>query len=348
MECVRCLILGMGGMALAATLLGIARRAVPVRRAMREEVRVAADRSAFTLVELLVVIAIIGVLIALLLPAVQAAREAARRVSCTNKLKQIGLGLLNYESANQHFPPGGRFGKRASNDSYGFGFAAAILPYMELNALYERIDFTIDFNASPNVQLAIEGASSFRCPSFSGADGETWSIVPGSIDEMSIGCYYGVSGADPAIATTPREYYLYPSGAHCGPYYFNGILYPSSEIATRDITDGSAHTLIVGERIFELRSWMRGDYYQGSAASPSIVCSSSAKSITKPLNPLPGSWIYLGDPNIRFNEFYFGSEHPGGANFAWADGSVSFVKNEIDFATLRAMATREGGEVIPQ
>jgi len=304
----------------------------------------------FTLVELLVVIAIIGVLVALLLPAIQAAREAARRASCLNKLKQISIALQSYHSANEHFPPGGLYGQDAGGSHVGFGYAAAILADMELRAIFDRINFSLDFNASPNVERAVEAAASFRCPSFSGADGETWTITPNTIDEMSIGNYCGVSGADPPDPTISPASYRYPSSGHCGVYYFNGILFPRSDIAIGDVTDGTAHTLIVGERTFELRSWMRGDYYDnGIISQPGLVCSASAKAITKPINGKPGRWIYnpaLGTRNILFNELYFGSEHPGGANFAMADGSVRFLAESIDFALLKAMATRDGGEPI--
>ncbi|MBN1588790.1 MAG: DUF1559 domain-containing protein [Pirellulales bacterium] len=303
----------------------------------------------FTLVELLVVIAIIGILIALLLPAVQAAREAARRVSCTNKLKQIGLALQNYHSAHRRFPPGGLFGQGPKGDHSGFGFAAMIMPYMELGVLYDNLDFTKDFNITPNIDQAIKAADSFRCPSFSGADGETWTITPGSIDDLSVGNYSGVSGADPPDTSGSPLHYLYPSGGHCGAYYINGILYPGSRVSVRDIVDGTASTFIVGERIFELRSWMRGDYYQDTLDRPWLVCSASAKGITKPLNPPPGEWIYdpkIGTRNILFNELYFGSEHPGGANFAKADGSVDFVEESVDFAVLKATATRDSSEVL--
>ncbi|HLA85791.1 MAG TPA: DUF1559 domain-containing protein [Thermoguttaceae bacterium] len=309
-------------------------------------------RRGFTLVELLVVIAIIGVLIALLLPAVQAAREAARRVSCTNKLKQIALALQNYHGSHEHFPPGGLFGQGTGGANCGFGFQAAILANMEMKPIYDSLDFAKNFNSSPNIEQAQKAADAYRCPSFSGDDGETWTITPGSIDEMSIGTYSGVSGADPPAGTTGSPYdYLYPSSGHCGPYYFNGMLYPRSAVSIRDVTDGTAHTLLVGERAFELRSWMRGDYYDGTPTRPSVVCSASAKNVTRPINGKPGRWIYdpkFGTRNILFNDCYFGSEHPGGANFARVDGSVSFLEETIDFALLKALATRDGGEVIDQ
>jgi prepilin-type N-terminal cleavage/methylation domain-containing protein len=304
---------------------------------------------AFTLVELLVVIAIIGVLIALLLPAVQAAREAARRASCTNKLKQIGIALQSYHTAHEHFPPGGLFGQGTGGANCGFGYTAAILANMDMGPTYNSLDFTINFNVSPNVEQAVKAADAFRCPSFAGPDGETWTTVPGSIDEMSIGNYYGITGADPAVTTGSPYEYLYPSGGHCGVYYFNGILYPRSRVSIGDVTDGTAHTLIVGERAFELRSWMRGDYYDGTPDRPSLVCSSAAKNLTRPINPTKGQWIYdpkFGSRNILFNDCYFGSDHPAGANFARADGSVHFIETDVDFALLKAMATRDGGEVV--
>ena len=303
-------------------------------------------RKAFTLVELLVVIAIIGILIALLLPAVQAAREAARRMSCANNMKQLGLAMQMYHTANGVFPPGGMFGPTEGSDASGFSFHAFMLPYMEQATAYDRLDLSLSIKAPINLEVALQAAPLFICPSYSG--GSVDAITPDPDSEWLVSTYNGVAGAMPQSASGNQDSYMRPfSDSLCREYYINGVFYPYSKTRIRDISDGTSKTLAIGERNNELRVWTRGSFYLGNVLSPSMVCSASAKNVTKPINADPNIWDFGGsNRTLFFNELYFGSEHPGGAQFVYADGSVHFLNDEISMDTYRSLATRNGGEMV--
>ena len=306
-------------------------------------------RHAFTLVELLVVIAIIGILIALLLPAVQAAREAARRMHCSNNLKQIGLGCQMYHEANNRFPPGSTLFDATGSGAMGFGLHTWILPYLEQKAVFENFNFALASNNTYNLEIAEEVASSFLCPSYSGPLEDPSGGGAGFL----VTNYYGVMGAEPQADSGASTSYMVPlSDGLCNEYYINGIFYPRSAVGIRDISDGTSNTLAVGERRYALRGWIRGAWYTGSKDAPTRMCSSSAKNITKPINADLGTWCYETNhcPGIGrtmfFNELFFSSEHPGGAQFTFADGSVHFVNEDIEFRTLQDMAIRNDGSTI--
>ena len=296
-------------------------------------------RYAFTLVELLVVIAIIGILIAMLLPAVQAAREAARRMQCSNNLKQWGLGLLNYHETFGKFPPGATLGPSAQK--VGMGFQVALLPYLEL----ENIDKLIhdrDYSTSfANQSVGKEIAAVFLCPS----DGvEKFDTVAGFESlEWRTTNYCGVMGAGQngkvQVANNP---------ATCGNHNLDGVLYPDSETRMQDITDGTSHTLAIGERNYQLRLWSKGGYGDPTAFS----CIYSVKNIAHPLNSDSYSYCYKVRPDgspcpspwpVLFNDMYFGSRHPGGANFTLADGSVQFLVDEIEWHVYCNMGSMNDG-----
>ena len=195
-------------------------------------------RKAFTLVELLVVIAIIGILIALLLPAVQAAREAARRMQCSNNLKQMGLAIHNYASAHTIFPPGSR-------GAYKHALFTVILPYMEHNAIYEMIDLTQPTYAVASAEARFTEISEYICPSFTGE--RVIGTRETSVNIYSAGAlvtYQGVGGArGKAGETTKASAY--------GDMPNNGLFAWEKERRPRDVPDGLSNTFAIGEFVHE-------------------------------------------------------------------------------------------------
>lgn len=289
------------------------------------------SRRAFTLVELLVVIAIIGILVGLLLPAVQAAREAARRMQCTNHVRQLGIAVHNYESAYRRLPSGWI----ASNPEGepGWGWAAALLPFMEGTNLHNQIDPRIAIEDPIHDAVRVTVVPTFLCPSdigpnvFEIAEGDGHGhdhdhrVSTGRIDDheeklflISKSNYVGMFG------TFELE---------DAPYNGNGMFYGNSQIRFRDVTDGLSNTLMIGER----SSLLGGSIWHGNipeAAEPHARIVGVADH-----GP--------NDPHAHFEDF--SSYHPGGANFLRADTSVQFIPNTIDLQVYQAMATRNGREV---
>jgi prepilin-type N-terminal cleavage/methylation domain-containing protein/prepilin-type processing-associated H-X9-DG protein len=293
-------------------------------------------RPAFTLVELLVVIAIIGVLVALLLPAVQAAREAARRSQCSNNFKQNMLALLNYHDQNREFPaaqenayiPG--FGQNTPQNQ-NHSHVPYILPQLELQALADQYDFTVAWNVRPNGTFTT-GPTAIDIPALLCPSSEH--IGPGTNDIAAI------VGADAGTYNTypegERGERLIP-GCFCkGGDYASGVLIPvpggSQVSGARDrlrtyrtkvakITDGTTQTMVLGEsagRTDVSRWWADGDH----------------------------SFTHHGVLNVTpNNELY--SEHPGGLNIAMADGSVRFLSEFTSKKIVDYLATRAGNEVLP-
>ena len=289
----------------------------------------------FTLVELLVVIAIIGILIALLLPAVQAAREAARGMKCANNLKQLGLALHLYEETNGSFPSGGNWAQ--AQQVQGFGFHSYLLPYLEQLGMYDELDFTTSILDSVNLEVAERISAMLLCPSYTGEKTETF--TPGF--EGIVTTYSGVMGAG------RRSEDRVNLGPHCGSYYLDGLLVPGKRVEFRDVIDGTSHTMAIGERTYNLRIWIRGAQYQGNLSNPSAVCVTSTKNIRYPINADPTVYCYAPCTTMTlwFNDLFFGSQHPGGAHFVFADGSVHFLADEIELEVYRDMASTDGGEV---
>jgi len=333
----------------------------------------------FTLIELLVVIAIIAVLIALLLPAVQSAREAARRAQCSNNLKQMGLGLANYESAHQRYPLGAFF-RNDSNPPLppcaGFheqSFLISILPFIEQQPLYDNHNFLIHYTDNQiNRTVYSTGVQGFWCPS----DGAA--AVPDS-RSMGYPIYYTNYRGSAGTAFYVGRY----SQPSCDGTYStrlaraDGMLYYDSSVPIAGITDGTSNTMIVGElaygKIPPSDRWDWVWWYSGNNAD-------TLANTLYPINPqkkLNENYVnrdMLGiNVSIMFHSF--SSFHPGGMNAAFCDGSVKFLKDTIntmpfDAATglplgiqpdangilqkvpghqmgvWQALSTRNGGEVI--
>jgi len=296
-------------------------------------------RSAFTLVELLVVIAIIGVLIALLLPAVQQAREAARRMQCTNNLKQLGIGLHNYHDTFGAFPAISydhevNGGSEADHSSWSWG--TLILPQIEQSAAYDQLapsspDRLHDAVAQAD-KLAIlqTPISAFRCPSDSGPElNSHYLINQGSPDyELATSNYLGVNSAgDVDRRHSP-----------------NGIFVPGTDVdgntrmrvAMRDITDGTSNTAMVGERAWKLN---------GVELGAGVVFGHNGNADIERNGDYNNGFITVvgaGKPHINTTltcgtgcndndgRQGFSSLHPGGSQFVFADGSVHFISETID------------------
>ncbi len=292
-----------------------------------------APRRAFTLVELLVVIAIIGILVALLLPAIQAAREAARRSECSNNLKQLGVALQNYHDTHGVFPPGGMTAGTNPRRN-GLSWHTMVLPFIEQTAIYDQIDFGVTgYTNAANLAVALNKIDGFFCPS-----GVRTTMKSTNTSENSGGAatwsthYYGILGAKGLNPDTNANYPMDTTTAGHGDYATTGVLTKLVSYGMRDITDGTSNTLFVGEiswtKANTYRVWIRG--CEGSA-------SASSKNVAYPINFQPYT-------TSNFNDVSFGSEHPGGAQFVLGDGSVRFVDQNIDMAIYRAVATRDSGE----
>lgn len=317
-------------------------------------------RHAFTLVELLVVIAIIGVLVALLLPAVQAAREAARRSSCLNNLKQISLAIQNHEDTYKVYPEGLR---QESGPFRGWTFYTRILPYLEQKPLFDQWDFTNLASNTTSGRTATK-IKILLCPS--DVFQEQVFTVPASTSSSVTfaGAYAGTS-----YGGNFGEVAFHPTTGPVGPVKNTGVLFltgPASapapaaaNVAIRisEITDGLSQTLLLGEKfhqdkIFDtipaasrselLRHQWSMWAWSGGFKGSGHVMGSSAVPINHVVPNPPGSGFAAQDRRVNA----WGSGHPNGANFALCDGSVRFISQNITQVNLNALSTRAGGEVV--
>jgi prepilin-type N-terminal cleavage/methylation domain-containing protein/prepilin-type processing-associated H-X9-DG protein len=300
----------------------------------------------FTLVELLVVIAIIGILVALLLPAVQAAREAARRTQCTNHLKQFGVAHQNYLAAKNSFPPGSLRNIASGKGNYSdprVSFHVRLLPYMENQALYDNFNWNYSWETDQNGVLRRTNVSGFACPSKENNDatyyykGNTAFTGAGEFATH----YLGVMGAKGLVpGSTTLMYEIDTSTPKHGDFATNGILIRDRGISAKHITDGLSKTFMMGEIAWdsgESEAWPGG-------LSPGWQNSMTIKNVAYPLN----SYKYDTALNqLSINDTSFGSQHGGrGANFLMADGSVHFISEDIALDTLKSLASRKNAEII--
>ncbi|HVX14743.1 MAG TPA: DUF1559 domain-containing protein [Pirellulales bacterium] len=323
-------------------------------------------QSGFTLVELLVVIAIIGILIALLLPAVQAARESARRTQCNNNLKQIGLALHQYHDTYKRLPASDAgtlnttSGSLSNND---ISQLARLLPYMDQLNVYQMINFSAKWNDPSNAAAAAMRLSVFMCPS------DAATSVPITYGPNNYYCNQGtqlVYGGVPGSVSGSTNYGMPPA---------DGVFYTNSFIPFAEIRDGLSNTAALAEKV-------TGDWNNGMVT----VASDTFEPGTYPSTPdqallmcrtldptnlsfqgysnVGGPWLYAyhstsiyyhtAPPNERSCMFPPGrimttanSYHPGGVQVALCDGSVRWVTDGVDLYAWRALGTRKAGEAMP-
>lgn len=286
------------------------------------------DRRGFTLVELLVVIAIIGILIALLLPAVQAARESARRSQCTNHLKQLGLALHNYAGTHAEFLPPG------SPGPLRHGLFTAILPFLEQSTIHDQIDLEGNTHNDPMRYTPI---AEYNCPSFPGpavmTDTDLAHYALGALTH-----YQGVGGAlrGDKVVITPGPHGGLPDNGAFGFEMFRRLA---------QISDGTSNTLAIGE--FVHRDTLGSAYVNppGNVRAWILGCNTNNGSYAfKVIEHPPNIRLDRAADGIPFDHLPMGSYHPGGALFVMVDGSVHFIANGIDFDTYQSLATCNGNE----
>jgi prepilin-type N-terminal cleavage/methylation domain-containing protein/prepilin-type processing-associated H-X9-DG protein len=319
--------------------------------------------SGFTLVELLVVIAIIGILVALLLPAIQAAREAARRSTCENHFKQVGIALQGYHSTKRAFPAGMTMyypGTSCSDNSFpdgqflGWGWGTMILPDLEENTTYSQFHFdSLGYTGTKNRKVAATKVETYLCPSDPNAYGDAW--VEASTGWSNGGApWQDFRMSNMAGVADSSDNWCRP-GLRIGRPDGDGVLFNIKPVNIAQITDGTSHTLIVGEitgargiHPIEGPIWMGYFWVTWDLQDTHL-------GINGPLS-VPGGRDDVADPldgvgynDNRHDEMFdtigFSSFHPGGAHFAFADGSTHFFSEDINQTVLTSLTTRAGGEV---
>jgi prepilin-type processing-associated H-X9-DG protein len=322
---------------------------------------------------LLVVIAIIGILVALLLPAVQAAREAARRAECLNKLKQFGIAFQTYHTARNKFPPGWIEDNKPNraDRSPNFLWGAVILPQLEEQSLYDQLDFKVKSTsgtpggAVDNIDLIGTELASFRCPSDQAESGTQSIAANGSftpaIPKLAISnyvgsgttclvCYYGQvpDTADDGAATQafcrelPRTTPLSKLTKQ------NGALYRNSDTALKNITDGSSHSFLIGERRSGDVTLGNGFMYRYQAFWATLPAPSSYQQACYCGLAIAATRFEdaLLAPMINGHPWGFASNHSGGVQVVFCDGSARFVSDSLDGSTAEYLVRISDDQII--
>jgi prepilin-type N-terminal cleavage/methylation domain-containing protein len=273
------------------------------------------EHGAFSLIELLVVIAIIGILVALTLPAVQSAREAARRGGCENNLKQIGLATHSYLTLGDAYPIGYiAWPNPPGGAAPGWAWSTAILPQLEEGALYNAININLPIDVAANATAQTTALAIYVCPSDTntGAFSVTSQVAGGPIEARTTS--YAANGGT-AGASKP-----------------NGLFLMNKSVRARDVKDGASNTLATGERgAFVVRNAWAGAVGDGRGGAGVLAIVSNTG--PDPASPSPSSFL---------------GPHTGLTQFLMGDGSVHAIKSSINPTVYRALATRNGREVIDQ
>lgn len=337
---------------------------------------------AFTLIELLVVISIIGVLVALLLPAVQSAREAGRRASCLNNLKQIGLAINSYESALRLLPLGANYqgpSDAGSGCTFGsihgpreFGMLTFILPYMEQTVIYNRLNFSLAAGGPKGMFGTISAADANRtalgtkiassvCPSDLPSD--PYAGDPGNVYTQT--SYFPSGGTWNTVAYSP--------GPDCWQRYAgNGAFDAANSYRNAQFTDGLSQTAFAGESArfrndpdANLNTWTRYELLTSALGAGTTRPQGLAFEVPRPnAGLMPGDaaqlppktapatntdykdWLKNLPLYKEFGQWGFRSQHPGGVHIVFGDGSVKFIKDSINLSTYQALGTRNGKDLI--
>jgi len=341
-------------------------------------------RTGFTLVELLVVIAIIGVLIGLLLPAVQAARESGRRSTCLNNLRQIGTALENYQVSLGVYPPayivantkksgtinGVSFPDNNGNGPSGFAWGALLLPQLEQNPLYHQFNFRQACWAPENLAAARTKVSVFLCPSASGGD-DGFAVAKGEGDAWN-----------PTLSPTPyspeivfaHSHYVTNAGIHqpwgritsfddfeddeqvtaggeTTPATIDGPFYRNGRIRAAHFGDGLSNTVFIGEHssVLSDKTWVGVVPFSATCPKPPFpsACNSGGAFVAAHSGPDTHDrpQVIVHAPNNPFGHTdEMYGEHPGGSNVLYGDGSVHFIPESCDPFVWVAMSTRDSGE----
>jgi prepilin-type N-terminal cleavage/methylation domain-containing protein/prepilin-type processing-associated H-X9-DG protein len=309
---------------------------------------------AFTLVELLVVIAIVGVLVALLLPAVQAARESTRRSQCVNNMRQIGVALQNFHDTNGRLPsayqsqPGGAMGAAdpgTGDAGPGWTYLVQLMPFMESGNTRDSLSLKLPSWSPVNAAVVQKSIPEFRCPTVSD-DSLTYQV------QDAAGTVLAVFARGNYVACAGKRNVWDNKAADLRPFA-DGVFFRNSQIRLKDITDGTSHTIFCGEQtpVHAPSTWVA--IVPGAASCPGPTfpfgsCDLAAPQINVHVGPGGDVPAFILPPNTSGDPDAMYSEHEGGCNVLFGDGSARFIPDTINQLVWSAMGSRAGNEVDAQ